>query len=122
MIKRLAIALIVSVAIALAADVAGPWQGTMTGGGGTAYTYVILKTAGGQLTGTYGPDKSQQMPIENGKLAGNKVSFRSTMQFPGQTVTFDYDLTVDGDAMHGTFTVNNGKEKHTGQAEFKRPQ
>jgi hypothetical protein len=102
------------------ADIAGPWQGTMTGGGGTAYTYVIFAMKGGQLTGTYGPDKNSQQPVDSARISGNKLNYRAIMHFPGREVTFDYDLTLDGDAMHGTFTISNGNEKQTGQAEFKR--
>jgi hypothetical protein len=106
---------------AFAADVSGPWQGSLSGGSGAVGTYVVFKTVGGQLTGTVGSDKnSQQQPIENAKTSGNKVSFRTTMHTPDRNITFDYDLTVDGDAMHGTFTISNGTEKQTGNAEFKR--
>lgn len=106
-----------------AGGVSGRWDGKMTGGGGNAGTFVVLHQAGGQLTGTFGPDPgNQQFKIENGKVSGNKLSFRESMQFPGGiTAVFDFDLTVDGDsAMHGTFTLTGGGQKNTGNAEFKR--
>jgi poly(3-hydroxyalkanoate) synthetase len=123
MIKRIAVAVLVFAAGVLGADLSGPWQGTLSGGRGTVGTYVVLQTKAGQLSGTIGPDKNnQQQPIENARTSGNKVSFRSTMHTPDRTITFDYDLTLDGDAMHGTFTISNGKEQQRGTAEFKRAQ
>ena len=120
MTRTLLLAFILTTA-AFAADISGPWQGAMTGGGGNAGTYVVFQTKAGQLTGTFGADKtSPQQPIENGKLSGNKLTFRETMHFPGTVVVFGYDLTLDGDAMHGTFTISNGKETQQGKAEFKR--
>lgn len=115
------LAILTLAATAFGADVSGPWQGSLSGGGSTVGTYVVFKTTAGQLTGTIGSDKnSQQQPIENARTSGNKVSFRSTMHTPNRNITFDYDLTVDGDAMHGSFTISNGTEKQTGAAEFKR--
>jgi hypothetical protein len=120
-VKLLMIAVVMATA-AFGADISGPWQGAMTGGGGNAGTYVVFQMKAGQVTGTFGADKtSPQQPIENGRIAGSKVNFRETMHFPGPvTVVFDYDLTLDGDAMHGTFTISNGKETQQGKAEFKR--
>jgi hypothetical protein len=122
MTRPLAIAILMMAPAVFGADVSGPWQGTLSGGGGTVGTYVVFQTKAGLLTGTVGPDKNnQQQPIENARISGNKVTFRSTMHTPDTTVTFDYDLTVDGDTMRGAFTISNGKEKQTGTAEFKRP-
>jgi hypothetical protein len=121
MTKRIGVALLMVAASVFGADVSGGWQGTLNGGGSSVGTYVVLKTIAGQLSGTVGPDKNnQQQRIENARISGDKVSFRSSMHTPDTTVTFDYDLTLDGDAMHGTFTISNGKEQQKGTAEFKR--
>jgi hypothetical protein len=87
------------VVTALAADVSGKWSGTfeMTGPDGTKQTrpvYLILKQDGNKLTGSGGPDSSEQHPIVSGSVEGNSLKF---------TVEggFNFDLEYAGDEMKG---------------------
>ncbi len=84
---------------AAAADVSARWSGTLTPEGGDANpAYVILKQSGGSLTGSGGPDEGQQWPLENGKVAGDKVSFE--VKSPDNTV-YKCELLLAGDSLKG---------------------
>jgi hypothetical protein len=62
-------------------SVAGTWTGTVdyTGPGGESQSggaWCNFKQDGETVTGTAGPDESQQMPVVDGKLVGDKLTFR----------------------------------------------
>src|SRR3954447_13502919 len=61
--------LLASAFILSAADVTGTWKGTFTPDGREAGpALVILKQTGDTLAGTAGPDESDRLEIENGKV------------------------------------------------------
>ncbi len=96
---------------AAAADVSGKWSGSFTdqgGDGGSAYA--VLKQSGTTVTGTAGPDESQQWPIQNGKAEGDKVTlevkaddgtiYKCALVLAGDTMKGDINATrPDGAAM-----------------------
>src|SRR5215467_6138765 len=69
-----------------ATDVSGKWAG--------ATMYLILKQEGNKLSGSAGPtEKEQILTLENGKVEGDRVTFK--------TGSFQVSLTLNGDEMRG---------------------
>jgi hypothetical protein len=92
---------------AAAADVTGKWSGKFApiGPDGQEHdgsAFVILKQAGTQLTGTAGPDESDQWPMSNGKIQGNKIT--GEVKDPNGP-TYKLDLVLDGEHIKGDITV-----------------
>ena len=110
--KRLLVlfaALAVSALSALAADVAGKWTGAFTSPDGNAQTaLVVLKQDGSVITGTAGPDESQQWPIKKGKIEGNKVSVEVTSEENGMVYTVE--LVLEGDHLKGDIIASRGDQ------------
>jgi hypothetical protein len=77
---------------ARAADVDGKWTGSLATPNGDVTIGFDFKADGEMLSGsTTGPDGSA-IPIKNGKIDGNKISFLVSIDFGGQAV----DLTYTG--------------------------
>ena len=89
-VKSLALALLLAAAPAFAADVDGKWTGSIdTPGGAITITYTF-KSDGASLTGaSLGPD-GKPLPIKNGKVDGNKISFAQDLDFGQGPITFNY--------------------------------
>jgi hypothetical protein len=89
---------------ASAADISGKWSGTFAPEGGDSNpAFAVLKQSGTTLTGTAGPDESQQWPIQNGKIEGNKITLE--VKADDGTV-YKCDLTVTGDNMKGDIAAS----------------
>lgn len=95
--------LLVAALAAFAADVSGKWvyEQPGRGGGDPIKVTLNLKSSGGQLTGSVsrpGRDGNvMDTPISEGKVDGNNISFKMTMQMGGNSMTTDYSGTLSGD-------------------------
>lgn len=58
---------------------------------------MILKQDGDKLTGSAGPDESEQYEIRNGKVEGDRLTFEA----PLNDGTVYLDLKVQGDRIEG---------------------
>jgi opacity protein-like surface antigen len=90
--------------VAAAADVSGKWTWEQAGrqGGNPVQVSLTLKAEGSKLTGTLtrpGRDGMMESPISEGKIDGNNVSFKVTMQFGDNSFTTDYAGAVSGNEM-----------------------
>src|SRR5271157_4413701 len=95
--------LLVVAFVAMAADVTGKWVYEQAGRGGGNPTQVTLnlKANGSTLTGSVvrpgrGGDPMESA-ISEGKVDGDNVSFKVTMQMGGNAMTTEYSGTVSGD-------------------------
>lgn len=74
------LALLLSLPVAAAQDLSGVWAGsfniTMDGETQPDLVHMVLKQEGEVLTGTAGPGVEQQYKVLDGKVEGNKVTFR----------------------------------------------
>ncbi len=86
--------LLTAVVAAAASSVDGRWQGSVSGPNGNFTITYNLKAKGTTLTGTAETPNGQQ-PISNGKVEGNKISFKTSYQ----DNTIDHVGTVSGDTM-----------------------
>ncbi len=96
--------------LAVAADIDGKWAGEYAGGmgGEPMQMEFTFKADGDKLTGTTigGPD--QQIPIKDGKIDGDKISFTVQPDFQGTTLTFKYKGEVKGDEIKLSFEMDMG--------------
>jgi hypothetical protein len=101
-IMKIACSLVLLLAVAMAADVSGKWTGDMPGrGGDTTPTTFTFKADGEKLTGSMtGPQGD--VPLAEGKVAGNQISFSTTLDFGGNSVKILYKGTVSGDQIKMT--------------------
>ncbi len=96
------------------ASPAGTYTWTQQGrNGGTARTNtLVLKVNGDKLTGNVSSPRNGQAvetPIENGKVAGDQVSFDVTREFNGNKMTMKYSGKVTADSIKGKVeTERNG--------------
>lgn len=97
----IALALVATAALAYAADVNGAWSGELhTREGGAFQVTLTLKAQGDKVTGTYGQGSAEDVNIENGKLAGDTLTFSITRQGrDNQSLKFNYTGKVEGNTM-----------------------
>ncbi len=91
---------------ALGADIDGKWSGQYNSGMGDPMTLVYtFKVDGNTLTGTSlgGPDT--QIPIKDGKIDGNNISFSVAVDFGGQEMKFNYKGILKGDEIELSFDI-----------------
>jgi hypothetical protein len=99
---RIACSLALLLAVAMAADISGKWTGDMPGrGGDTAPTTFTFKVDGEKLTGSVAGAQGD-MPIQEGKIAGNQISFSTTFDAGGNSIKILYRGTLSGDQMKMT--------------------
>jgi hypothetical protein len=75
---------------AFAGDIDGKWSGSIDTPNGAVAVNFAFTSAGEALTGFQtGPDGSM-IPIKDGKIADNKVTFSLTLDFGAGPTTFNY--------------------------------
>jgi hypothetical protein len=84
---------LVPVAARAATDVTGNWTGSVQGGNGDFQLTFTFKVDSGKLTGTVDAGQGDPLPISNGKVDGDKISF--DIVFNGTTIS--HEGTVAGD-------------------------
>jgi hypothetical protein len=91
-----ALACLTSAGLLLAADITGTWTGSMsTGDNQIPLTYKFTQD-GAKLTGSVtGP--GGEIPLAEGKVDGDKISFYVTVQVGGQPSRFTSTGTIKGD-------------------------
>ena len=90
----LLIAMLLCTASAFAADVDGKWIGTLATPNGDINIAYEFKADGTALTGsTTGPDGTQ-LPIKDGKIDGNKITFTVTIAFGDMSFDMAYSGVV----------------------------
>jgi hypothetical protein len=109
---RKAIAVVLLLAMnAMAGDLTGKWSGSfkVDGADHDVPQLLIFKQDGTKLTGSGGPDKSEQYPIENGKVDGDRVGFEITT---GEW-KFTYSLKASGARMTGSLELKSVNSSRT---------
>jgi|SRR5262245_22252749 len=96
----LAVALVVATLVPLrAADVDGKWTGSLDTPMGAIPMVFSFKADGASLSGSQtGPDGGE-IPIKNGKVDGNRISFNISIDVGGMSLDFAYTGTVTGDTL-----------------------
>jgi hypothetical protein len=84
------------------ADVSGKWSGDVPGrGGDMTPTTFTFKTEGDKLTDSMtGPQG--EVPLQDGKVSGDLITFSTTLDFGGNTVKILYKGMLSGDQIKMT--------------------
>jgi opacity protein-like surface antigen len=105
-----ALILIVLSAAALAADITGSWSGTMSMGDNKFTLTYSFKQDGGTLTGTVVTPQGDALPLTDGRVDGDKVSFAVTTEMNGAAVKFVSSGTVKGEEITITTKAEGGHD------------
>ncbi len=79
------------------ARVDGKWTAEIQGGRGVQMQTLTLKADGGKLTGTVEGGRGGAIPIEEGTVSGNTISFKTKQMGRGGEQVFKWTGTVSGD-------------------------
>ena len=79
------------------AKVDGKWTAEIQGGRGTQMVTITLKNDAGKLTGTVEGGRGGAVPIEEGTVKGNNISFKQKQMGRGGEVILLYTGTISGD-------------------------
>jgi hypothetical protein len=100
--------LAVMASVAMAADVAGKWIAQMPGRDGqTREVPFTFQVDGDKLTGTTA-GRDGDIPIADGKINGDEISFTITRSMGGNEMKFLYKGKVAGDEIKFTMTMDGG--------------
>ncbi len=92
--------------LAMAAEEAtGNWKATLDTPNGPMALSFALKVDAGKVTGTMGSEMMGSIPISEGKIDGDKISFTVN----GQMGAMHAVGTVSGDTLKLTMTVGDGQ-------------
>jgi hypothetical protein len=89
-----AIAVLLFAGFALGAEVDGKWTGNLDMGGQAIPVSYTFKADGATLTGTSSGPENSTIPIKDGKIDGNSISFSVTFDMGGQEMKIDYKGVV----------------------------
>jgi hypothetical protein len=91
-----------------ATDFTGTWSGAMNGGQGGFQLSFTLKQDGAKLTGTVQGPQGDPIAISEGKIDGDKISFRVVIQ-GGTTITHEGTINAAGDEIKLTSKSEGGQ-------------
>jgi hypothetical protein len=119
-------AILLVLAMGAAGDnISGKWHGNFRAAGADHDVPQILTlqespspNSGAALKGSGGPDATEQYPIANGHIAGDRVHFEITT---GEWKFF-YDLKLSGQTMAGQLTLKSATDTRSAQVKLTRAQ
>lgn len=90
-----------------AGSASGKWQWTIETPDGNSFKSVMTaKQEGTKLTGTLSrPESEDKLEVLNGKVEGDKVSFKVIPNFDGNEITVEYSGTLKEDKIDGGVRV-----------------
>jgi hypothetical protein len=102
-------------------DVTGKWTGTFvitdpSGQTNDSTAFLVLKQTGAEITGTVGPNESEQFEIKSGKIDSDKVTL--LVEADGRTANFT--LVVAADRLKGDVKIDHGDQKATAKLDVGR--
>jgi len=101
---------------ALAADITGNW----TGSSDQFSLKFVFKQDGETLTGNVTSQQGDPLPITDGKVQGDKVSFTVKVDMGGNSMTIHHDGTIKGDEITLNTKVEGGGDFGGGPMTLKR--
>ncbi len=93
-VYAIVVGLMLLAAPAFAADVDGKWSGTVSTPMGDIPVAYEFKAEGATLTGTTLGIDGGNVPIKDGKVDGNNISFNVTLDFGGMAIDLSYKGVV----------------------------
>ena len=110
-LTSIVVCFLLAAGIACAAGIDGKWTSERTMGQNTIKIVFDLKADGAALTGSMSMERPQgavKADIAEGKIDGNKFSFKVTTEGRNGKMTSTYEGTVDGDTLKGTSAREGG--------------
>ena len=106
------------------ADLTGKWSGSFSvslpdATESNETIFMDLAQKGTVVTGQVGPTASQNSPIQNGQVQGNRVTFEVTQLGP-KAPKMTFELTITDDKLKGTATADSQGHKMTAKVEAQR--
>jgi hypothetical protein len=90
-------------ALAMAADVSGKWLAKVPGrDGNTRDVTYNFKVDGSNLTGTTTGFQGNEIPLSDGKVDGDTITFKTRVEFNGNAFVMNYTGKVAGDEIKFT--------------------
>src|SRR5207237_10899872 len=86
----------------MAAD--GKWQLTINTPLGAQQSTLTVSTSGNALSGTQSAATGDERPIEDGKLNGDQISWKASINKP-MPMTLEVTATVQGDSMSASVNL-----------------
>lgn len=105
-----AVILLVLASTALAADITGAWSGNLTMGDNQFTLTYNFKQDGAKLTGTVMAPQGDPIPLLDGKVDGDKVSFAVKVEMNGAPAKFITSGTIKGEEITITTTGEAGSD------------
>jgi opacity protein-like surface antigen len=101
---------------ALAADITGNWTGSSD-----QFTLTFaFKQDGEKLTGAVTGPQGDPLPISDGKVQGDKISFTVKVDMGGNSMTIRHEGAIKGDEITLTTKVEGGGDFGGGPMTLKR--
>jgi hypothetical protein len=95
---------------AVAGDVSGKWTAQVPGRDGQTREQTFqFKQDGDKLTGTASLFQGNELPISDGKVSGDDISFVVKAEFNGNTLQFNYKGKVSGEEIKMTSQREGGQ-------------
>jgi hypothetical protein len=95
---------------ALAADITGSWTGAMSMGDNSFNLTYNFKQEGGTLTGSVVTPSGDTLPLSEGKVDGDKISFAVKTEMNGAAVNFVSSGTIKDEEITITTKSEGGHD------------
>ena len=95
---------------AFAADISGSWTGSMHAGDDAVPLTFTFKQDGEKLTGSVVSPQSEQLPLHDGKVTGDKISFWVQADMNGTPTKFVVEGAVKGDQISVNISAEGGPD------------
>jgi opacity protein-like surface antigen len=105
---------------ALAADITGKWTGTSSMGDNAFTLTFAFKQEGEKLTGTVTGPQGDPLPISDGKVQGDKLSFTVKVDMGGNSMKITHDGVIKGEEITLGTKVEGGQDFGGGPMTLKR--
>lgn len=101
-VLSVAVILLMMVTCAMAADVDGKWNGTISTPNGDFPQAFTFKADGASLGGAMAGPDGKDIAIKDGKVDGSTISFTVTIDFGGMAIVLSYKGVVAKDQIKFT--------------------
>jgi hypothetical protein len=101
---------IIFAGMAVAADISGNWSGTMQMGDNPISLSYAFKQDGEKVTGTVTTPQGQAIPLSDGKIAGDKITFYVQVDMGGTPAKFTSEGVLKGDEITLTTKSEGGPD------------
>ncbi len=95
-------------------DIGGVWNVTVEAPGQAVVVALTLNQQGKTFSGTLGSSQFGTVPVKNGTINGDKISFEATVEFGGQSLNLSFSGKVNGGEMDGTVDTAQGPVAFSG--------